>query len=229
MEHEMKRSRYTLNLQHFAECDPADPDPTPPAPEKSFTQAELDALIADRLGRERKKFADYDDIKTKLTALEQAEEERRKADLSETERLQAEKAAAEKKAQEAEDGKTAAVTAANQRLINAEFKSIARDKNVPADRLAAALKLADLTGAKVDDEGNVTGVAEAVDALLAENAYLAAETKPKEIGKPSGGDGGDPADKTKEQLLKEAADKARRTGKPEDRAAYAALKIELEK
>ncbi|WP_151737237.1 scaffolding protein [Paenibacillus tengchongensis] len=179
MENEMKRSRYALNLQHFAEGDPdPTPDPAPAAPEKTFTQAELDALIADRLGRERKKFADYDELKTKLTALEQAEAEREAAKLTETERLQAEKDAAEKKAQEAEGKGAAALAAANQRLINAEFKVLAREKNVPAERLAAALKLADLTGASVDDEGNVAGVKEAVEALIAENAYLVAEVKP---------------------------------------------------
>lgn len=226
METETKRSRYPMNLQLFAEGDP-EPNPEPPAPEKTFTQADLDRIVADRLARDRKGREDYDDIKTKLTALEKAEAEREAAKLTETERLQAEKADAEKKAQEAESKGTAALAAANQRLIDAEFKVLARELNVPAERLTAALKLADLTGASVDDAGNVTGVKEAVEALIAENAYLVAEVKPKEIGKPSGG--GDPHDKTKEQRLKEAAEKARKTGRIEDRMAYSALKDELNK
>lgn len=192
-------------------------------------QAELDRIVADRLARERKKaekFADYDDIKTKLTALEQAEAEREAAKLTETERLQAEKAEAEKKAQEAEGKGAAALAAANQRLINAEFKVIAREANVPAERLAAALKLADLASVTVDDNGDVVGAKEAVEALVAAHGYLVEKTQPKPIGGASGGKE-DPPDKTKEQLLKEAADKARRTGRIEDRMAYSALKEKL--
>ena len=33
-------------------------------PEKTFTQAELDAIVGDRLKRERAKYADYSDLKT---------------------------------------------------------------------------------------------------------------------------------------------------------------------
>jgi hypothetical protein len=39
----------------------------------------------------------------------------------------------------------------------------------------------------------------------------------------------DTADKTSEQLLREAAEKAKRTQKTEDFAAYAALKMQLTK
>ncbi|GAF22720.1 hypothetical protein JCM19047_2486 [Bacillus sp. JCM 19047] len=34
---------------------------------KTFTQEEVNALIADRLGREKKKYADYDDVKAKAS------------------------------------------------------------------------------------------------------------------------------------------------------------------
>lgn len=229
MENELKRSRYPINLQLFAEGD-ADPDPNPtpdPTPDKTFTQADLDRIVADRLARDRKGREDYDDIKTKLTALEQAEADRAKAEMTAAERLEAEKAEALKKAQEAEDRSTARETAANQRIINAEFKSLAREANVPADRLAAALKLADLSAVTVDDEGNAVGVKEAVEALVSAHVYLVEKTQPKPLGGRSGGE--DVPDKTKEQLLKEAADKARKTGRIEDRIAYSVLKDELNK
>ncbi|WP_313640086.1 scaffolding protein [Paenibacillus sp.] len=229
MKNEMKRSRYQLNLQHFAEGD-ADPDPNPtpdPTPDKTFTQADLDRIVADRLARDRKGREDYDDIKTKLTALERSEADRAKAEMTAAERLEAEKAEALKKAQEAEDRSTARETAANQRIINAEFKSLAREANVPADRLAAALKLADLSAVTVDDEGNAVGVKEAVEALVSAHIYLVEKTQPKPLGGRSGGE--DVPDKTKEQLLKEAAEKARKTGRIEDRMAYSALKDELNK
>ncbi|RCX22951.1 hypothetical protein DFP94_101540 [Fontibacillus phaseoli] len=224
--------RYPLNLQLFAEGDPEpDPQPTPdptPEPEKTFSQAEVDEIVTKRLTRDRKGREDYDDIKAKLDALEQAEAERKKAELSEAERLAAELEEARAKAQEAEQARESALTAANQRLINAEFKTLARDANIPADRLAAALKLADLGAVTVDEEGNAVGAKEAVDALVAAYPYLVAQAAPKPIGGAAGG--GDPLpDKTKEQLLKEAADKARRTGRIEDRMAYATLKHELSK
>ncbi|OME21581.1 MULTISPECIES: phage scaffolding protein [Paenibacillus] len=197
----IKRSRYPMNLQLFAEGD-ADPDPNPtsdPTPDKTFTQADLDRIVADRLARDRKGREDYDDIKTKLTTLEQADAAR-----------------------------DAALNTANQRLIAAEFRSLARDANIPTDRMAAALKLADLTGVTLDGEGNAIGVKEAVEALIVANAYLVEKTQPKPIGGASGAKT-DPPDKTKEHLLREAADKARKTGRIEDRMAYAALKEELQK
>lgn len=165
MENKMKRSRYALNLQLFAEGDP-DTD-------KTFTQADLDRIVADRLARDRKGREDYDSLKTKLTALEQAEAEREAAKLSDTERLEAEKATALAAAESAKAERDKVLTTANQRIINAEFKSLAREANVPTERLAAALKLADLTGATVDDEGNAVGVKEAVEALIAAEPYLA--------------------------------------------------------
>ena len=44
-------------------------------PETStFTQEQVDAIVADRLKRERAKYADYDDLKTKATKYDEAEE-----------------------------------------------------------------------------------------------------------------------------------------------------------
>lgn len=51
---------------------------------KTFTQDDLDRLIDDRLKRERKKYADYSDLKKAATELEALKE----AELSESERLQ---------------------------------------------------------------------------------------------------------------------------------------------
>ncbi|WP_052759479.1 hypothetical protein [Paenibacillus sp. DMB20] len=127
MSKETIRFRYPLNLQLFAE---ENPNPTPtnpepnPEPERTFTQAELDEIVAKRLARDRKGREDYDDIKAKLTALEEAEAEREKAKLSETERLKAEKAAALQAAEDAKADRDRVLTAANQRLINAEFKNV---------------------------------------------------------------------------------------------------------
>lgn len=49
--------------------------PTQGAPaERTFTQAEMDAIIGDRLKRERAKYADYDDVKAKAAQFDAAQE-----------------------------------------------------------------------------------------------------------------------------------------------------------
>lgn len=231
MNNEANRYRYPLNLQLFAEPDPTpDPDPQPdpsPEPEKTFTQAELDEIVAKRLARDRKGREDYDDIKAKLAEIEKAEEERKKAEMTAAERLEAERAEALKAAEDAKAERDKALTAANQRLIKAEFRAIARELNIRTDALDDAYVLADLSAVQVDDDGNIAGVKDVVEALLTNKPFLADQPKPqpKPIGGASGG--GEPADKTKEQLLKEAADKARKSGRIEDQAAFAKLKREL--
>ena len=46
----------------------------PAEPERTFTQAEMDAIIGDRLKRERAKYADYDELAQKAKAFDEAEE-----------------------------------------------------------------------------------------------------------------------------------------------------------
>ena len=43
------------------------------SPEKTFTQSQLDAIVADRLKREREKYPDYDDLKAKAARLDELE------------------------------------------------------------------------------------------------------------------------------------------------------------
>lgn len=55
--------------------------PTQGAPaERTFTQAEMDAIIGDRLKRERAKYADYEDVKAKAAQFD-AVQEAAKTDL----------------------------------------------------------------------------------------------------------------------------------------------------
>ena len=42
--------------------------------EKTFTQAEMDAIIGERLARERSKYADYDEVKAKAAKYDEVEE-----------------------------------------------------------------------------------------------------------------------------------------------------------
>lgn len=52
---------------------------------KTFTQEQLDAIIADRLGRERDKYRDYDTLKAAAGELEQIKQ----GQMTETQRMQA--------------------------------------------------------------------------------------------------------------------------------------------
>ncbi|MCU6709349.1 scaffolding protein [Paenibacillus sp. J5C_2022] len=179
---ETNKYRLALDLQTFSD----DPDPEP-TPEPTFTQAELEAKIAERLGRERKKYADYDDLKAKLTEFETAEAERQKAAMTEQERIQAELDAAKRAAEEADSKSAAAIEAANQRVIKAEFKIAAAGANIRKDALDDAYVLVDKAGISVDDGGNVVGVKEALEALVDAKPYLIeqAPAKPKKIGEPN--------------------------------------------
>lgn len=56
----------------FAEGDPPAPPPGDPPPPKTFTQDELNAIVAKRVGEVQKKFADYDDVKAKAGKADEA-------------------------------------------------------------------------------------------------------------------------------------------------------------
>lgn len=228
----MKNVKYPMNLQLFAEGDPnLEPTPQEPAadpqPTKTFTQEDVDRLVTDRLARERKKYGDYEDLKAELTKLKSVEEERQKAEMSATERAEVERTKALERAAEAEKAKEDALSAANQRLIKAEFRDVARELKLRPDALKSALKLVDLSAVEVDDEGNVKGLEDAVKALIEDNPYMVEQPKkePKTIGDPSGGD--PKPEKTKEQRIAEAAAEVRANPTPERIAKFTQLKREL--
>lgn len=53
------------------------PDPTPSEPDskpESFTQADVDRIVKERVQREKAKYADYDDLKAKAEGAKTAEE-----------------------------------------------------------------------------------------------------------------------------------------------------------
>ncbi|MCR8983407.1 hypothetical protein, partial [Brevibacillus laterosporus] len=83
---------FPMNLQTFAEDNIE--EQTPPTDDsvetpKTFTQEELDRIVADRVARERKKtekYADYDELKTKITEYERERDEKQRAEMTEIER-----------------------------------------------------------------------------------------------------------------------------------------------
>lgn len=232
MTHEVKRKQpyLPLNIQLFAEGDGEETPPgdeTPPEPKVvTMTQDELDALISKSKAQAKKPYGDYDELKTKLSDFEKAEAERKLAEMSETERLQAAVDVANKAAEEADNRAKQSADKSNQRLLKAEFKAMALDAGLRKDAIDDAYVLADKSGFVVGDEGDIAGVKEAVEALITAKPYLVEKVKPKHIG-----DANNPPpsnEKTKEQRLKDAFDVAKKSGRVEDMAAYGLLKRELE-
>lgn len=171
--------------------DPPKPDPPKPDPPKPddfkppASQADLDRIIQDRVARERGKYADYDELKEKAAAHDKAAEDAKDeaTKVADAARAEGEKTATEK---------------ANQRIVAAEARAIAAEHVVDgkAFRIGAAsvVRLLDLSGVKVDDNGEVDAAAIKVklDDLAKAEPDLVAESKkpaPKQ-DKSQGGGGG---------------------------------------
>ncbi|AZU61066.1 Clp protease ClpB [Neobacillus mesonae] len=205
-----------------------EPENKPEVKMVTMSQEAFDALIVKEKGRVKSKYADYDDLKTKASEYEKVLEEKRLAELSAQERAEelAKKFEAERNeyAKQLEELKS---QAQREKVVNAFIKA-APGVNIPADRIDAALKLADLSAVTVGENG-VEGLDAVMGTLVEQYAFLAETKKPqKPIGEPSNSPK-ETADKTSDQLLREAAEKAKRTGRTEDLAAYAKLQRELRK
>lgn len=127
--------------------------------ERTFTQEELDAVVRQRLERERSKYIDYDDLKAKASKWAEHEE----AQKTELQKLQ-------DKADKLEREKQASEAGYRDRLLRAEVRIQAAQMGFrnPDD----AYRLADLQGLEIDDDGNAAGVKEALDKLVQDRPYL---------------------------------------------------------
>lgn len=138
---------------------------------KGLTAEKLDDLLA--LAEEGHKA-----VEARKTAEQKAEEERQ---------------ALIKAKEEAETRGTSAVRAANEKLIAADLKLLANEMgaSVSPKVLKAAL---DLSAVKVDDDGNVTGLKEALEALKAtEPAMFTAKEPAKPVSTPTAPVAADPS------------------------------------
>ncbi|MGN7387731.1 phage scaffolding protein [Sporosarcina sp. SAFN-015] len=225
----------TLDLQFFAEEGADDKDVQDGADNGdngadkpkvvTMTQEEFDAIIVREKGRVKGKYADYDELKQKLAEFEAQKAEAERAQMSEIERLQADLKAKEEAEQTLAKQLEEMREQTKQAAIHNAF--IAQAKAAGVTYTDAALKLADLTAAQIGEDGKVSGVDEIVTKLVEDNPFLIAKKQPTEIGEPTNGGKGAADEKTKEQLLEEATEKARKSGRLEDRAAVAQLKREL--
>lgn len=144
----------------------ATPEPTPePAPaDKTFTQAQVDRLIQDRLAR-AKKPDDYDDLKKR------AEEYDKLQDAQKTELQKA-----QERADKAEQTAAQRTQAADRRLIEAAVLAEAsKQRAIKPEHLH---KLINSESVTVGDDGQVTGAEEAVKSFLEANPEYVGNARP---------------------------------------------------
>ena len=122
------------------------PDPTPdpaPEPDQTFTQADVDRIVRERVKREREKFADYDDLKAKAGSATTLEER-----VAQIERQARE---SEERALRAEVANVKGLTATQaKRLIGSTREELEAD----ADELLADIGAQKKQGNHVPREGN---------------------------------------------------------------------------
>lgn len=145
---------------------------------KTFTQAEVDAMIANRLARERKKYQ---------TAQAQQPQEA-PADGAPAPAAPVEVDVTEDARQQAAN----IIAQANQRLIAALAQSEATKLNINPDYIADVVRLADLSGVKVNDDGTVDtkSITTALEAVLTRMPVLKATTEAPAGGFKVGSQGG---------------------------------------
>jgi hypothetical protein len=158
-------------------ADDFKPITTPEEMSKFLTERDL--VINQRVSREREKYADYDDLKTKAAEYDKAIEAAR------TDQEKAVEAAKN-------EGRTEALTTANSRLVAAEARALAAEAKFRNPVLA--VRAVDLKGVTVNDDGEVD--AAAIKAKLKElsdaDPYLLDDGK-KPAPKPDKAQGGDAA------------------------------------
>lgn len=141
--------------------------------EKTFTQADLNKLIDERLTRERAKYADYADLKKAADQWKQHED----AQKTEVEKLQAQIADWQNRATQADQRRQTAI-------LRSSVMAEAGKQGVPADRIEAAYKLLDTSKLSVDESDAVSGLEDAIKALLQANTFLLAATTPNKLPVP---------------------------------------------
>jgi len=153
--------------------------------EKIFTQDDLNKVLKDRLKRERKAWE------------QKIEDEKKKAAMTESDRLKAEKDESEKKA-------SGTIERTNQRLIRSEVMAQAAAlKIIDPD---AAFALMEKTGIEVEDDDSVTGVKSALETLVKAKPYLVGSKDPtKKTGDDQGDDKSKKSGFSMNDLIRKAA------------------------
>jgi len=183
--------------------------------ERMFTQSELNAIVGDRVNRTKEKFeAKIQELNKQIEELMTGSEEIKKK-AEEYDKL----------SKEFEEFKNKYRT----EKIETKFKEKAKEHNI--EYLDAAMKLVkeELFALNIDENGEIEGLDDLVKNLVEQNPFLVAQKQQPKVPVGSPTNPANRVEKSKEQLLKEAYEKAKRTGRPEDVREYSRLKRELNK
>jgi len=172
---------------------PIEPGASPPPaeggePPKTFTQADIDRIVKERLAREQARYADYDDLKKAAGEYQKIKE----AQLTETELLRKQLAEWQQKEADWNSEKATWQLEQNEQLLKAEVRVQAAGLSfIDPDE---AYLLADL--GEVEAEDRAKGVKKALEAL--------AKAKPHLI-KTAGGPGSPPNEPKRSKADQDAA------------------------
>lgn len=173
----------------------ADDDPAA----KRFSQADIDRIVQDRLARAKSKPpADYDDLKARAAKLDELEA----ASKSDLEKAQEAQRKADERAAAAEA--RANETARRHAIEREAGKQKAADPDDVFAVLQTTSKYRDMV--TMDDDGQVTGVEDAVKAILADKPHLVGKTSTPAGDGDGGSRGGGEAQKPK--TLEDAVSRA---------------------
>lgn len=183
--------------------------------DKLLTQAQVDAIVQDRLARERGKYSDYEDLKKFKTEFEKNQDAKQLALLEEQKKYNEAKDSYEKKIAEAQgliSKKDAEIT--DMKIGSSLMGEIVK-QNAYAEETMALMK----QQAVFDKEGNIRikgrdanglevldSVEEGVKKFLLQRPHLVKATKPGGGGTPSGNQtagniGGDDLNSLNEELM----------------------------
>ncbi|MEU8196345.1 hypothetical protein AB0C10_21415 [Microbispora amethystogenes] len=155
---------------------------------KTFTQADLDRVVAERLARERSKFADYKDLKAKASQFDE---------LTASQQTETEKAVA--KAREEAKAEALAEVRRDRVLDKIEVLAAGRFADPEDAKLRLAARLDEFVGD--DGQTDTKAVEGALSKLLTEKPHLAAGGSRRFEGGGDGGPrGGKPAPSLDEQI-----------------------------
>lgn len=131
----------------------------------NLTQEQFDAIIADRLERERKKYGDYEVLKSRAAKLQELEDAQKSDAQKQAERIQALEAQAAQALTARREADLKSV------LVSAASKAGFLD---PMDAYA----MLDKSAITIGDDGTVSGVEDAIKALVEAKPYLLKTPEP---------------------------------------------------
>lgn len=144
------------------------PIPDSSADANTFTQADIDRIVKERVDRLKAKYGDYEDLKARAARLADLE----RSQMDETQRMAADMQALQERTAAAERARDEALAQSQERLIRAEVMAQAATMGFryPAD----VVRLVDAAELAVDDAGATTNVRDVLERLAQERPdYLA--------------------------------------------------------